>query len=158
MTSRAMRWQALTDNIELNVAVFALLLNFPWEILQVPLFAGMADGPYIDAIRGCTQATLGDAVIMLLAYWMVSGLAACRAWILAPRAWQVALFLTIGVLITVAIELLATRGYWVEDWSYSPAMPVVPGIGVGLSPLLQWIVLPLLVVGFVRRQLSAPRE
>ena len=33
-------------------------------------------------------------------------------------------------------------------------MPVIPGIGVGLSPLLQWIILPLLLVWFVRRQLA----
>ena len=153
-----MRWHTLTRNIELNIAVFALLLNFPWEILQAPLFAGMADGPFIDAIRGCAQGTLGDAVIMLLAYWTVSGVAASRDWILAPSGRQITLLIAIGIIITMAIEWLATRGYWVQSWSYSPAMPVVPGIGVGLSPLLQWIVLPLLVVWFVRRQLSTGKE
>ena len=147
----------LTRNIELNIAVFALLLNFPWEILQAPLFAGMANGPFIDAIRGCAQGTLGDAVIMLLAYWTVSGVAARRDWILAPSGRQLTLFLTVGVLITAAIEWLATRGYWVQNWTYSPAMPIVPGVGIGLSPMLQWIVLPLLVAWFVRRQLSECR-
>jgi hypothetical protein len=33
-------------------------------------------------------------------------------------------------------------------------MPVVPLLEVGLSPLLQWIVLPPLIVWFVRRQLT----
>ena len=30
-------------------------------------------------------------------------------------------------------------------------MPVVPLLGVGLSPLLQWIVLPLVVLWLVRQ-------
>lgn len=150
-----MRWHTLTRNIELNIAVFALLLNFPWEILQAPLFVGMGGGTFIHAIKGCAQGTLGDAVIILLAYWTVSGVAASRGWIVAPSFRQLALFIAIGVLITAAIEWLATRGHWVQSWVYSSAMPVVPGLGVGLSPLLQWVVLPPLVVWFVRRQLTA---
>ena len=155
---RPMHRRTLTRNMELNVAVFALLLNFPWEILQAPLFAGMADGPFINAIQGCAQAALGDAVIMLLAYWTVSGVAGSRYWMLAPSSRQLFLFVAIGVFITAAIEWLATRGYWVHSWTYSPAMPVVPAVGLGVFPLLQWIILPLLVVWFVRRQLSACKE
>ena len=29
-----------------------------------------------------------------------------------------------------------------RSWSYTAAMPVVPGLGTGLAPLLQWIVVP----------------
>ena len=31
----------------------------------------------------------------------------------------------LGVSITVAIEGLATRGYWIGNWNYLPTMPVV---------------------------------
>jgi hypothetical protein len=27
-------------------------------------------------------------------------------------------------------------------WSYTPAMPVIPWIGTGLTPLLQWLIVP----------------
>ncbi len=40
------------------------------------------------------------------------------------------------------------------SWNYLPTMPLVPGTDIGLVPLLQWIVLPLLTVWFVRRQLA----
>ena len=60
----------------------------------------------------------------------------------------------LGVSITVAIEGLATRGYWIGNWNYLPTMPLVPGAGIGLAPLLQWVVLPLLTLWFVRRQLA----
>lgn len=144
----------VASNTEVNVAVFALLLNLPWEILQAPLFAGMADAPFSYAIQGCARATAGDAVIMLLAYWTVSAVAESRNWILDPSNRQLAVFVFIGVVVTTAIESLATRGYWVRNWSYALAMPVVPGIGVGIVPLIQWTILPLLVVWFVRRQLA----
>ncbi len=147
-------WRALPAMPEWNVAVFALLLNFPWELLQVPLFAGMAGALHRQVIQGCLQATLGDAVIMLISYGVVSLTASDRHWMLKPSARQLALFIAIGVAITVAIEWLATRGHWVQGWSYSQQMPVVPGLGIGLAPLAQWIVLPLLVAWFVRRQLS----
>ena len=149
---------AVTATPEFNVAIFALLLNFAWEILQAPLYASMADMPHAQVTQACLQATVGDAVIMLLAYGAVAAVAGPRRWIVAESGWQLVLFITIGVSITAAIEWLATRGYWIGNWSYLPAMPVVPGAGIGLAPLLQWVVLPLLTVWFVRRQLAHGRD
>ena len=150
--------RALTFPIEFSVALFALLLNFPWEVLQAPLYSGMADQPFSDVIRGCAQATLGDTVIMLLSYWLVSVFAANRQWIFAPSGSQQALFMATGLSVTTVIEWLATHGNWVQSWTYSAAMPIVPIIGVGLSPLLQWIVVPVLVLWLVRRQLRRDGE
>lgn len=59
----------LTDLPQFNVFVFAFLLNYPWELLQVPLYQGMPEAAHWDSIQVCTRATLGDGVIMLLAYW-----------------------------------------------------------------------------------------
>ena len=149
---------AVTDTPEFNVAVFALLLNFAWEILQAPLYAGMADMPHAQVTKTCLQATVGDAVIMLIAYGVVAVAAHSRRWIVAATGWPLAWFVAIGVSITAAIEWLATRGYWIANWSYLPTMPQVPGAGIGLAPLLQWVVLPLLTVWFVRRQLTHRAE
>ena len=158
----AVRWRsggralrAVTGMPEWNVAIFALLLNFPWEVLQAPLFAGMAEAPFFEAIKGCSRGTLGDMVIMLIAYEGVSLVARRRDWVLAPDRRQLALFIAIGVSITAVIEGLATRGHWVQNWTYSPNMPVVPGVNIGVTPLLQWVVLPLLVIWFVRRQIQS---
>ena len=140
------------------MVIFALLLNFAWEILQAPLYAGMAEAPHLQVTRACLQATVGDAVIMLLAHGTVSTAARSRHWIVAPRGWQLALFVANGVSITAAIEVLATRGHWIGQWNYLPTMPLVPGTGIGLVPLLQWVVLPLLTVWFVRRQLGRRLE
>ena len=87
----------LASNTEFNVVVFALLLNLPWEILQAPLFAGMADAPFSYAIQGCARGTVGDAVIMLLAYWTVSAVAGSRHWILDPSNRQLANGSIVGI-------------------------------------------------------------
>ena len=89
--------RAVAGSPEFCVAVFALLLNFPWEILHVRLFAGMASAPYAEAIEGCIQATLGDVLITLLAYGAVALAAKNRPWMLAPSGWQVAAFVGVGL-------------------------------------------------------------
>ncbi|MBU8542042.1 MULTISPECIES: hypothetical protein [Falsiroseomonas] len=134
------------------MAVFAFLLNYPWEFLQVPLFRGMATASHWEAIRICTSATLGDAVIAVIAFWGVAAATRTRRWILAPSVGQLAGFVAIGVAITLVLEWLATGP--LERWEYAEAMPLVPLLGVGLSPVLQWILLPPLVAWFVRRQLT----
>ena len=61
--------------------MFALLLNFLWEVLQAPLFEGMAAAPHSAVISACLQATLGDAVIMLLAHAGVTAVTRRRRWV-----------------------------------------------------------------------------
>ena len=90
---------------------------------------------------------------MLAACWALAAARGNRNWIAMPDTAAVLLFSALGVLITVIIERLALAGFWIDSWTYSAAMPIVPGIGVGLSPLLQWGVLPPLVVWFVKRQI-----
>lgn len=149
--------RGLLELPECNIVLFALLLNFPWEIYQAPLFAGMEDARHRDAVEWCSRATLGDAVILLSAYWLVALATRTRRWILAPTAPQLALFVVAGLAVTVAIERLALSGRWFQGWSYAPAMPVVVGLGIGVAPLLQWLVLPPLVVWLVGRQLMPRR-
>lgn len=146
------RTARVVDLPELNVALFAFLLNYPWEFLQVPFFEAMAAAPHWDAVRFCTRATLGDAVIALAAFWAVAAWARSRTWILEPTTKQVLGFVAAGVAITVAFEWLATEV--LGRWAYGSAMPTLPILGTGLLPLLQWIVLPPIIVWFVRRQLT----
>jgi hypothetical protein len=148
------RLQALTWTPEFNVALFAFLLNLPWELWQVPLFERMPVAPHWDAVQICSRAAAGDAVIALVAYWAVALVLRTRAWVISPTVSETLGFTACGVAITAVIERLALGGLWVQGWTYSPLMPVVPGMGVGLSPLIQWLALPPLVIWLVRRQLS----
>jgi hypothetical protein len=63
-------WRVVLDLPELNIAIFAFLLTFAWEILQSPFFRGMKEARHWDAVRVCTLATLGDVGIMLVGFWL----------------------------------------------------------------------------------------
>ncbi len=43
---------------ELHISIFAFLLNFVWELLQMPLFAGFADFQHYQATLHCTKGRL----------------------------------------------------------------------------------------------------
>ena len=145
----------LTDLPEFNVVIFAVLLNYPWEFLQAPLYEGMATADHWDAVKICTGAALGDGVIMLTAFWAVAAVSRNRWWFLRPDRRQIASFVAVGVAVTILLERLATMSVHPDwGWTYADAMPLLPGTGVGLSPLLQWIILPPLAIWFVRRQLE----
>jgi hypothetical protein len=146
------RRRSVLNQPELNIALFAFLLNFVWEMLQSPFFRGIAQMRHWDAVLICTQATLGDAGIALAAFWAVAWRSGGRDWPLRPSAAQVAGFAAVGIIVTIAFELLATQVWGL--WSYSDEMPVIQILEVGLIPLLQWMVLPPLIVWFVHRQLT----
>lgn len=149
------RPQSLTWTPEFNVALFAFLLNLPWELWQVPLFEHMPLAPHWEAVKTCSKAAAGDAAIALVAYWAVAMVVRDRSWVVVPTAARMLGFTVCGLAITIAIERLALARLWMQDWSYSPLMPVVPGLGVGLSPLFQWLVLPPLLIWLLRRQLTS---
>lgn len=141
----------ITASPEFNVAVFSFLLNFVWEYIQAPTYAGMIEMNHWDGIKLCTSATFGDVGFALTAFWITSLASRSRQWIFEPKAWQLLLFLGVGIGLTIGFEFYYTTISL--RWTYSELMPLVPPFGTGLSPLLQWVVVPLLVLWFVRRQI-----
>jgi hypothetical protein len=141
---------------EFNLVVFAFLLNLVWEFWQTPFFVGMAEQPHWSAVKICTQSTLGDVAILLAAFWITAMAAGHRDWILLPRRQDMAIFLGIGIIATMLFESMATGP--AARWSYTIAMPRLPIVGTGLLPLLQWLVIPPLVLWFARRQIKGDSE
>ncbi len=154
LESYGLRLRNLLNSPEANIGLFAFLLNLPWEFMQVPFFQGMPTAPHWEGVQSCARAALGDVVIMLMAYWAVAATARDRHWLQHAGKAQVAAFVTIGLVITVLIERLALAGWWMDGWSYSPRMYLIPVMGVGLAPVLQWLLLPPLALWLARRQLK----
>ena len=136
---------------ELHISIFAFLLNFVWELLQMPLFAGFVDFQYYQVILHCTKATFGDVVISLVAFAGACLITRSRMWIILMNKSGVVAFLAIGLVITIVFEILATGP--LNRWEYGELMPMIPVIGVGASPVAQWVILPLLQLWFVKRQI-----
>jgi len=54
-----------------------------------------------------------------------------------------------GLWYTVFSEWLNTQ--FRQSWSYTEAMPLVPPLGTGLTPFLQWLIVPAVALGYVKR-------
>ena len=140
---------------ELYFAAFAFVLNFIWEMLQMPLYTGVMQKPYSESVVICLLATAGDVAIMLGAFWLLALLAHSRHWVSGSDSKQVVQFTAIAFVIGIAAEEVAIKP--LHSYSYNSRMPIVPVLGMGLVPLLQWILLPLAVFFLSKRQLK-PRN
>jgi hypothetical protein len=136
---------------EITVAIFAFLLNFVWEVLQTPFFIDISSE--INTIVWFRlHCTFGDVMIALGSFWLVSLIFKNRFWFIRPNRLNVFLFILFGVSYTIFSEIINVS---IKDlWGYSDLMPVIPYIGVGIAPIVQWIVIPPLIIFFVKRQLS----
>ncbi len=135
---------------EIKISISGFLLNFIWEIWQVPLFQGMDNLTHFEATIHCTLAALGDVVILLVAFWIIALTARSRSWIIHPKTIQVAGFIAIGIVITVVVEAIAI--HVLNRWQYATAMPTLPILGTGITPILQWLIIPPIIVSLMLRR------
>lgn len=144
---------------EFHIAIFGFMTAFIWEFLQMPFF-DVGQASHWERTMGCTQASFGDAGILLLAYSFVSLLQRNRFWMFNPKVWMLGVYLGTGLAITIVIEIFATQvpREWDWGWRYSDLMPVIPFVDVGLVPIVMWIVIPLLTLWFARRQPQVDRK
>lgn len=126
--------------------------NLVWEVLHLPLYTIWTTGTLREKAFAAVHCTLGDVVIALSALGLALIIAGNDDWP-HQRFWPVvrlkALF---GLAYTVFSEWLnvVVRASWV----YSDRMPIVSllGIDIGLSPLLQWLVVPSLAFKMAQAQ------
>ena len=87
------------------------------------------------------HCTGGDVLIATASLLLALILIGEGAWPAHGFGKVAALTIALGLSYTVFSEWLNTVVR--VSWSYSERMPVIPSIGVGLSPLAQWLIIPL---------------
>lgn len=132
---------------ELQLVVIGFGLSVVWELLQSPFYTDTFEAPWGAIVFNRLHCAAGDVLILLVAFWLVS-LRWGRRWMDAGGWAPVGAFLVIGLAYTTYSEHFNV--HLVERWAYSPWMPTVAGIG--LVPLLQWVVVPILSVRHVRKR------
>jgi hypothetical protein len=132
------------------VAGFGFLVHFVWEMWQAPMYRTMVEASHVAAVQVCTFATLGDAVIQVLAFGAAAIAAGSRTWLTRPSRRSMIVYLVAGLAMTAVLEWVNVYG--LRRWTYAEHMPVV--FGIGLAPLLQWIVIPPLVLWLAARHLG----
>ena len=115
--------------------------NIGWEFLHLPLYTIWYTDPFERVAFAALHCSGGDLLIAastLLGSLLLFG----SGWPACESAFKRVAISTIlvGLGYTVFSEWLNTSVR--EAWAYSELMPVLPPFGTGLSPLLQWLIIP----------------
>lgn len=129
--------------------VISLVSHLTWEIIQLPLYTIWSTGSPRELAFAVLHCTAGDLLIALATLMGSLALIGDREW--PGRGHLSIAVLTVfgGLIYTIFSEWLNTglRG----AWAYSDLMPTLPPIGTGLSPLLQWVLIPTLALAAMGR-------
>lgn len=123
----------------------SLAANFVWEVLQLPLFTLWTTGTPRQQAFAVFHCTIGDVMIAALSLLAALSLVAQPNWPRSSTSRVYFLSLSAGVAYTIYSEWLNTSVR--SSWAYSEWMPVLPLLGTGLSPLMQWLIVPTLAHG-----------
>lgn len=122
------------------MAVISFILNEVWELLQMPLYSSAYYN--LGHVVFCTLGALADMIMVLLLYVCFGFIYKNPFWI-----WQSNWFKIFVVMLTGAVGAVLSekRHLKIGSWAYDQSMPIVPFVNVGLSPFLQFLLLPVVI-------------
>lgn len=128
-------------------ALLALALHLLWEVGQLPLYALWQEGEAWRIALYVAHCVLGDVTIATLSYLGVALIWRQLNW---PRRRLRAggtMLIAMGIGYTVFSEWYNV--YRLGSWAYADAMPLI--FGIGITPLLQWLVVPGVMLLLIQR-------
>jgi hypothetical protein len=127
-------------------ALLALLPSLAWEVAQLPLYTLVSDHEPSEIVFAVVHCTVGDVLIATVAFLSTCGVLRRVDWPRCQAMTGLALVTTLSVAYTVWSEW--HNVYQLGSWAYAAQMPLV--YGIGLSPLLQWLVVPAVTLAWFR--------
>ena len=127
-----------------GVFVLAFLFHWAWEAVHAAAFVE-SNGTFAFRLWHCLPMAVSDAAWTLALWAVVGGLAQASGRLPASRLVLLGL---LGAVTAVAVERIALA---TGRWTYNALMPIVPLVQVGLWPVLQMTLLPVLSVWLSER-------
>jgi len=125
--------------INFFITSIGFTLNFIWENLHSILYTNVNKPMHILPYH--LLATISDVIAILFFYWLMAQIHKSQSWIHNLNFKDALWLLLFGGILGILLEIFFVK---LKLWSYNPNMPIIPGIDVGLSPVLQMMFLPLL--------------
>lgn len=149
-------WRHSPRRVFFRYLLILTAISMVWEFAQMPLYTLAATGTRREIIFSALHCTVGDAMIGSAAFAAALIIFGTDRWPAESRFRVLAATLAFGLGYTIFSEWLnvEVRG----AWAYSDLMPVVPVIGTGLFPLLQWLILPVVAHLLATRGHFGPRR
>lgn len=141
--------QPIYSKWQFSIALFAVavIVNYMWELLQSPLYAGMQVNARM--FGHCFIASLGDGLIVMVIYLIDWLIFRWQERIRAAGKWRLAVMLLTGLIVGAIIEWIGVYG--LHRWSYNELMPMFPGLRIGLIPIMQMVILPPIIFALVEK-------
>ncbi len=119
---------------------FVAVANLIWEFAHLPLYTLWETGTLQEIVFAAVHCTGGDILISLASIMLALFLAGDHHWPYENDRRVLWLTVCFGLGYTIFSEWLniVIR----EAWAYRDIMPIVPYLDAGLTPMLQWIVIP----------------
>jgi hypothetical protein len=123
--------------------------HLAWETAQLPLYTIWRKGNWSEIAFAAVHCTAGDVLI--------AGVSLLGALLLLGGArWPDERYVAVATLTVVVGIAYTTFSEWLNtqvraSWTYSDLMPTLPVTGTGLSPLAQWVVIPIAAFWWARR-------
>ncbi|MAL59485.1 hypothetical protein [Winogradskyella aquimaris] len=124
----------------LTIALIGFVLNLIWELAHGPLYK---DFKYdLSHISLCVLSSITDMLTLLLLFFVFSLVFKNVYWIKQLSFFNTLLLMLVGGISATFVEIWhINRG----DWLYSESMPLTPILKAGVSPVLQFTILPLVI-------------
>jgi len=123
----------------LSLIILSFIMNLTWELLQVPLYKNML---FRNHTLLCALASLADVIMVLLIYFGLAIIYKDPLWIKNLSISRIFIAMMVGGIGAILSE---TRHIAAGNWAYAEAMPLLPIVNIGLSPVLQFTILPILI-------------
>lgn len=117
--------------------LLAFILNFIWEVSQSFLYTSHYVG-IIGLWMVHLRASLGD-ILMIFIILSLDTFVFKRIFPKKINSWRFFAIMLSGFILAILLEKYALN---TGRWSYNSLMPIIPGINVGLTPILQMILIP----------------
>jgi len=122
---------------------FAFLIFGMWEWVQTPFFTDITDEINI-IVWYRLHCTIGDIMILGISIIIWSFFKRDNEWFFSPRKKDYLAVTLLGTSYTAYSEILNVVVR--ESWGYSELMPMIPGTHIGIVPIIQWLLLPSLIL------------
>ena len=126
-----------------------------WQAAQLPLYTLWRTGTPREIAFALFHWSGGDILITTITF--AAALAIARAFRWPLFGWRMVLAaIILGAAYTIYSEWLNVEIR--RGWSYTATMPVLPFLGTGLTPLLQWLIVPGLALAIIGNRYRRARR